>query len=198
MDEAKSDLCCHPAVGLACLLAFDGRRAAQAFPVLFCTRRVRARHGRDPQTRSDSGVRRRRLQSARRERTKIAFAGAAQDAPQPTWIDPIISVHHGRVVKRTGDGSIIEFRSVVDAVRFAVEVQTAMIERKRWRAAREAHRVSHWHTSGRCGRRERRRASWAKASISPARLQSVAKPGGICLSEDAYRHVKEADLRSGR
>ena len=44
-------------------------------------------------------------------------------------IDSIISVHHGRVVKRTGDGSIIEFRSVVDAVRCAVEVQTAMIER---------------------------------------------------------------------
>ena len=44
-------------------------------------------------------------------------------------IDPIISVHHGRVVKRTGDGSIIEFRSVVDAVRCAVEVPTAMIER---------------------------------------------------------------------
>ena len=44
-------------------------------------------------------------------------------------IDPIISVHHGRVVKRTGDGSIIEFRSVVDAVRCAVEVQNNMIER---------------------------------------------------------------------
>ena len=44
-------------------------------------------------------------------------------------IDPIISVHNGRVVKRTGDGSIVEFRSVVDAVRCAVEVQTAMIER---------------------------------------------------------------------
>ena len=44
-------------------------------------------------------------------------------------IDPIISVHHGRVVKRTGDGSVIEFRSVVDAVRCAVEVQTGLIER---------------------------------------------------------------------
>src|SRR3979490_2807569 len=44
-------------------------------------------------------------------------------------IDPIISVHHGRIVKRTGDGSIVEFRSVVDAGRCAVEVQTAMIER---------------------------------------------------------------------
>ena len=38
-------------------------------------------------------------------------------------------MHHGRVVKRTGDGAIIEFRSVVDAVRCAIEVQTAMVER---------------------------------------------------------------------
>jgi adenylate cyclase len=44
-------------------------------------------------------------------------------------IDPTIAVHHGRVVKRTGDGSIIEFRSVVDAVRCAIEVQTGMVER---------------------------------------------------------------------
>ena len=44
-------------------------------------------------------------------------------------IDPIISVHHGRIVKRTGDGSIIEFRSVVDAVRCAIEVQNGMVER---------------------------------------------------------------------
>ena len=44
-------------------------------------------------------------------------------------IDPINSVHHGRVVKRTGDGSIVEFRSVVDAVRCAAGVQNAMVER---------------------------------------------------------------------
>ena len=44
-------------------------------------------------------------------------------------IDPTIAVHKGRVVKRTGDGSIVEFRSVVDAVRCAIEVQNAMIER---------------------------------------------------------------------
>ena len=40
-------------------------------------------------------------------------------------IDPILAVHHGRVVKRTGDGAIIEFRSVVDAVRCAIEVRAA-------------------------------------------------------------------------
>ena len=44
-------------------------------------------------------------------------------------IDPTIAVHHGRIVKRTGDGSIIEFRSVVDAVNCAIEVQRAMVER---------------------------------------------------------------------
>src|SRR5271169_1946573 len=43
--------------------------------------------------------------------------------------DPIIAVHHGRVVKRTGDGAIVEFRSAVDAVRLAIEVQNAMVER---------------------------------------------------------------------
>src|ERR1700720_3176662 len=44
-------------------------------------------------------------------------------------IDSTIAVHRGRVVKRTGDGAIVEFRSVVDAVRCALEIQNAMIER---------------------------------------------------------------------
>jgi class 3 adenylate cyclase len=44
-------------------------------------------------------------------------------------IDPAIAVHRGRVVKRTGDGAIVEFRSVVDAVNCSVEIQKAMPER---------------------------------------------------------------------
>ena len=44
-------------------------------------------------------------------------------------IDPTITLHNGRVVKRTGDGIIVEFRSVVDAVRCAIEVQNGMGER---------------------------------------------------------------------
>jgi class 3 adenylate cyclase len=44
-------------------------------------------------------------------------------------IDPTIAVHHGRVVKRTGDGAIVEFRSIVDAINFALEIQRAMAER---------------------------------------------------------------------
>ena len=44
-------------------------------------------------------------------------------------MDPTIAVHRGRVIKRTGDGVLVEFRSVVDAVRCAIEVQTEMLER---------------------------------------------------------------------
>ena len=73
------------------------------------------------------------------------LAGADEDrilarlrALRSDLIDPTISVHHGRTVKRTGDGSIIEFRSVVDAVRYALEVQHAMVERNAGVAARHA------------------------------------------------------------
>ena len=44
-------------------------------------------------------------------------------------IDPTIAVHKGRMIKRTGDGALVEFRSVVDAVRCAIEVQHGMVER---------------------------------------------------------------------
>ncbi len=44
-------------------------------------------------------------------------------------VDPTIAVHNGRVVKRAGDGLIVEFRSVVDAVRCVIEIQSAMVER---------------------------------------------------------------------
>jgi adenylate cyclase len=44
-------------------------------------------------------------------------------------VDPKIAEHHGRIVKTTGDGMLVEFASVVDAVRCAVEVQQAMAER---------------------------------------------------------------------
>jgi adenylate cyclase len=44
-------------------------------------------------------------------------------------IDPLVAAHRGRIVKRTGDRFISEFRSVVDAVRCAIELQTGVIER---------------------------------------------------------------------
>ena len=57
-------------------------------------------------------------------RRRGADSGALEGAPQRSYRDPIIAIHRGR-----GDGSVIEFRSVVDAVRCAIEVQSAMVER---------------------------------------------------------------------
>jgi adenylate cyclase len=65
-----------------------------------------------------------RLAGADEDRTLSRLRGLRSDL-----VDPAIAAHHGRVVKRTGDGILIEFRSVVDAVRCAIEVQNGMVER---------------------------------------------------------------------
>ena len=65
-----------------------------------------------------------RLAGADEDRTLARLRGLRSDL-----LDPAIAAHHGRIIKRTGDGIIIEFRSVVDAVRCALEVQTGMVER---------------------------------------------------------------------
>ena len=65
-----------------------------------------------------------RLVGADEDRTLARLRALRSD-----MIDPTIAVHHGRVVKRTGDGAIVEFRSVIDAVRCAIEVQSGMVER---------------------------------------------------------------------
>jgi adenylate cyclase len=104
-------------------------------------------------------------------------------------IDPIISVHHGSVVKRTGDGSIIEFRSVVDAVRCAIEVQTAMIERN---AGVPPEKRIEFRVGVHLGDvvEESDGDLMGDGVNIAARLEGIAKPGAICLSEDAYRQVK--------
>ncbi len=65
-----------------------------------------------------------RLAGADEDRTLSRLRGLRSDL-----IDPAINAHHGRTVKWTGDGALIEFRSVVDAVRCALEVQNGMAER---------------------------------------------------------------------
>jgi adenylate cyclase len=65
-----------------------------------------------------------RLAGADEDRTLARLRALRSDL-----IDPTIAVYKGRVVKRTGDGAIVEFRSVVDAVRCAIEIQNSMIER---------------------------------------------------------------------
>src|SRR6516164_4082199 len=104
-------------------------------------------------------------------------------------IDPTISVHHGRIVKRTGDGILLEFRSVVDAVRCAIEVQNSMVERNA--GVPEDRRIEFRigiHLGDVVG--EADGDLMGDGVNIAARLEGIAKPGGICLSEDAYRQVK--------
>ena len=104
-------------------------------------------------------------------------------------IDPIIAVHNGRVVKRTGDGAIVEFRSVVDAVRCAIEVQNGMVERN---AGLPPERRIEFRIGIHLGDvvEESDGDLMGDGVNIAARLKSIAKPGAICLSEDAYRQVK--------
>ena len=104
-------------------------------------------------------------------------------------IDPTIAVHHGRVVKRTGDGIIVEFRSVVDAVRCAIEVQNGMGERN---AGLPPERRIEFRMGIHLGDvvEENDGDLMGDGVNIAARLEGIAKPGSICLSDDAYRQVK--------
>jgi TolB-like protein/class 3 adenylate cyclase len=105
-------------------------------------------------------------------------------------IDPTIAVHNGRVVKRTGDGSIIEFRSVVDAVRCAIEVQNGMVERN---AGLPPERRIEFRVGIHLGDvvEESDGDLMGDGVNIAARLEGIADPGGVCLSEDAYRQVRD-------
>jgi adenylate cyclase len=104
--------------------------------------------------------------------------------------DPTIAVHHGRVVKRTGDGAIIEFRSVVDAVRCAIEVQNGMAERN---AGLPPDRRIEFRVGIHLGDvvEESDGDLMGDGVNIAARLEGISEPGGICLSEDAYRQVRD-------
>jgi adenylate cyclase len=104
-------------------------------------------------------------------------------------IDPTIAVHHGRVVKRTGDGAIVEFRSVVDAVNCAIEIQRAMVERNAEVAPDKRIEFRVGVHLGDVVEESDGDLMGDGVNIA-ARLQGVAKSGAICLCEDAYRQVK--------
>ncbi len=124
------------------------------------------------------------------------LAGADEDrilarlrALRSDLIDPTIAVHHGRVVKRTGDGSLVEFRSVVDAVRCAIEVQNSMVERN---AGLPAERRIEFRVGIHLGDvvEESDGDLMGDGVNIAARLEGICEPGGICLSEQAYWQVK--------
>ena len=124
-----------------------------------------------------------RLAGADEDRTLARLRALRSDL-----IDPTIAVHHGRVVKRTGDGILIEFRSVVDAVRCAIEVQNGMAERN---AGLPPERRIEFRIGIHLGDvvEESDGDLMGDGVNIAARLEGIAKPGAICLSEDAYRQV---------
>ncbi len=125
-----------------------------------------------------------KLAGADEERTLARLRALRSDL-----FDPTIAVHHGRVVKRTGDGVLIEFRSVVDAVRCAIEVQNGMVERN---AGLPPDRRIEFRVGIHLGDvvEESDGDLMGDGVNIAARLEGIAKPGAICLSEDAYRQVK--------
>jgi adenylate cyclase len=104
-------------------------------------------------------------------------------------VDPSIAAHRGRIVKRTGDGSIIEFRSVVDAVRCAVEIQNGMAERN---AGVNENRRIEFRIGIHLGDvvEESDGDLMGDGVNIAARPEGICTPGAVCLSEDAYRQVK--------
>ena len=125
-----------------------------------------------------------RLAGADEDRTLSRLRGLRSDL-----IDPAITAHHGRIVKRTGDGNLIEFRSVVDAVRCAIEVQSGMAERN---AGLPAERRIDFRVGIHLGDvvEETDGDLMGDGVNIAARLEGICEPGAICLSEDAYRQVK--------
>jgi TolB-like protein/class 3 adenylate cyclase len=104
-------------------------------------------------------------------------------------IEPAIRVHRGRIVKGTGDGFIAEFRSVVDAARCAIEVQTGMIERN---AGVPSEKRIEFRIGAHLGDvvEETDGDLMGDGVNIAARLEGVCSAGAISMSEDFYRQLK--------
>src|ERR1700729_2303269 len=125
-----------------------------------------------------------RLAYADEERTLARLRALRSDL-----IEPAIAIHHGRIVKRTGDGFIAEFRSVVDAAHCAIEVQTGMIERN---AGVASDRRIEFRIGAHLGDvvEEADGDLMGDGVNIAARLEGICTAGAICFSEQAYWQVK--------
>src|ERR1700676_3500659 len=109
-------------------------------------------------------------------------------AVRKALVDPAIASHRGRIVKTTGDGMLVEFASAVDAARCSVEVQRAM-------AAQNADVPQDVRIEFRIGVHvgdiiiDDNDIFGDGVNIA-ARLEGIAEPGGVCISDDAQRQVR--------
>jgi adenylate cyclase len=104
-------------------------------------------------------------------------------------IEPKIKQHHGRVVKTTGDGFLIEFSSVVDAVRCSIEVQQGMAERNA--DVPVENRIEFRIGINLGDVMVERRDLYGDGVNVAARLEALAEPGGICISETVLNHTRD-------
>jgi len=103
-------------------------------------------------------------------------------------VDPKIAEHRGRVVKNTGDGMLAEFSSVVDAVRCALDIQRGMADRN---AEVPQEKRIEFRMGINVGDIILDRGDIFGDGVNvAARLEGLATPGGICISEDAHRQVR--------
>src|SRR5258705_9218113 len=109
-------------------------------------------------------------------------------ALRKTLFDPKISDHRGRIVKNTGDGALVEFGSVVDAVRCAVEIQRGMAERNIDvpRVKRIEYRIG-IHVGDIIIEDDDIFGDGVNIAV---RLEGIAEPAGICISDDVHRQVR--------
>jgi adenylate cyclase len=109
-------------------------------------------------------------------------------AVRKALVDPTIASHRGRIVKTTGDGILVEFASAVDAVRSAAEVQRGMAEQN---AALPQDKRIELRIGIHVGDIiiDDNDIFGDGVNIA-ARLEGISEPGGICISDDAYRQVR--------
>ena len=113
---------------------------------------------------------------------------ARLNAHRREFLEPKIADHRGRIVKRTGDGILIEFASAVDAMRCAVEIQRGMIKRN---ASVPRDKRIEFRIGIHVGDVIIEDGDMFGDGVNiAARLESIAQPGGICISDDAYRQVR--------
>ena len=124
-----------------------------------------------------------RMASADEDRTLARLRALRADL-----IDPTIAGQNGHVFKRTGDGALVEFRSVVEAVRSAIAIQNAMIERNVGMPTDQRIVFRIGIHLGDVVEESDGDLMGDGVNIA-ARLEGIAEPGAICLSEDAYRQV---------